>query len=85
MKRIILGAAFAGAFCAPAFAQSASTCADYMAADNAGRMAIAAELESTNSQAGDTANMSSAEIQAKLDANCTAHPEMILIEVLKVE
>jgi hypothetical protein len=85
MKRILLVAAAAGALAAPAFAQSASTCAEYMAADNAGRMAISAELEATNSQAGDTANLSSAAIQAKLDANCTAHPEMILIEVLKVE
>lgn len=85
MQRIILGAVIAGALSAPAFAQNAATCADYMAADNTGKMAIAAELESTNSQAGDAANLDSAAIQAKLDANCTAHPEMILIEVLKVE
>lgn len=68
-----------------ALAQDAATavCADYATMDNAGKMAMAAELESLNSQSASSQEVSSAEIQATLDANCTTNPDMLVIDAWK--
>lgn len=68
-----------------AFAQDAATavCAEYAAMDNAGKMAIAAELESMNSEMDSPQQMTSVEIQATLDANCTTDPDLLVVDAWK--
>lgn len=68
-----------------ALAQDAATaaCAEYAAMDNAGKMAIVAELESMNSELESPQQMSSVEIQATLDANCTEDPDLLIVDAWK--
>lgn len=83
MKRIVLAAALAGAFAAPAFAQDMAemVCAEYSSLDNAGQMAMLAELEA---QLGEgTGNMTSSELSTMLSAECTAHPDKLLTDAAK--
>jgi hypothetical protein len=82
MKKLLITTAIAAAFAAPAFAQGAAelVCGEYGALDNAGKMAIVAELESLNAETAST--LTSAEIEETLASNCTEHPEMLVIDVI---
>ena len=88
MKPKIIIAAFAVAVAAPfgaASAQDAATlvCADYAKLDNAGKMAVQAELESLNSQMASSQNVSSADIEAGLNDDCTANPDKLVADAWK--
>ena len=69
----------------PAFAQDAATlvCADYAKLDNAGKMAVQAELESLNSQMASGQTVSSADIEAGLNDDCTANPDKLVADAWK--
>ncbi len=83
MKHILLASAVAVTLVAPAFAQDAATavCSDYAAMDNAGKMAMTAELQSMNAEMA--TNMSSDEIAAALNDECTAHPDKLVSDAMK--
>jgi streptomycin 6-kinase len=83
MKRIFMATALAGAFVVPAFAQDAATavCSEYAAMDNAGKMAILAELQSLNAEM-DT-NMSSEEIATGLNTECAENPNALIMDAVK--
>jgi len=86
MTRIVAAIVAAG-FAVPAFAQSAAdvVCSDYAAMDNAGKMAMVAELESINSESASSQEITSAEIEETLAAQCTEHPEMMIVDVIMAE
>ena len=69
----------------PAFAQDAATlaCADYAKLDNAGKMAVQAELESLNSEMASGQTVSSADIEAGLNEDCTANPDKLVSDAWK--
>ena len=83
MKRILLASATAMAFVAPAFAQDAATmaCADYAAMDNAGKMAMTAELQSMNAEMA--TDMSAEDIATALNTECAANPDKLLSDAMK--
>ena len=83
MTRILLASAVAVAFVAPAFAQDAATmaCSDYAAMDNAGKMALMADLQSMNAEMA--TNMSSEEIATALNTECAANPDKLLSDAVK--
>ena len=86
MKYLVTAIALAaGVQAGAAFAQDAATavCSEYAAMDNAGKMAIAAELESMNSEMASSQEVSSAEIQGTLDANCTTNPDQLIVDAWK--
>jgi hypothetical protein len=68
-----------------ALAQDAATlvCADYAKLDNAGKMAVQAELESMNSEMASGDTMSSADIEAGLNEDCTANPDKLVADAWK--
>ena len=83
MTRILWASAVAVAFVAPAFAQDAATmaCSDYAAMDNAGKMALMADLQSMNAEMA--TNMSSEEIATALNTECAANPDKLLSDAVK--
>ena len=83
MKRILWASAVAVTFVAPAFAQDAATmaCSDYAAMDNAGKMALMADLQSMNAEMA--TNMSSEEIATALNTECAANPDKLLSDAVK--
>lgn len=87
MKRFLTALAISGTLALPALAQDPASvaCADYMAMDNAGQMAMLAELESMNSEMATSQEMSSEQIHEALTADCTAHPEMMVMEVYEAK
>ena len=72
-------------FVGPAFAQDAATlvCADYAKLDNAGKMAVQAELESLNAEMASGQTVSSADIEAGLNEDCTANPGKLVADAWK--
>ena len=84
MKTLLLTAAVLG-LTAPAFAQGAAelACAEYAAMDNAGKMAMVAELESMNAEM-DT-QLTNAEIQDTLASRCGEEPELMIVDIFKAE
>lgn len=82
MKMKLAGAGLLVAFALPALAQDLETltCLEYGEMDNAGQMAMVAELEAAASQM-DT-QMTSAEIQDALTEHCGGAPEVLVIDVL---
>jgi hypothetical protein len=88
MKHWIITTAFALAIAAPfgaASAQDAATlvCADYAAMDNAGQMAVLAEIESMNSEMASGEEVSSAEIHEQITAECGSAPDALVSDVWK--
>ena len=85
MKYLVTVVVLAVGMAGSAFGQDAGTavCADYAAMDNAGKMAMAAELKSMNSEMASSQEVSSVEIQANLDANCTTNPDQLVIDAWK--
>lgn len=86
MKHLIAAAAIAlSGMAAPVLAQDLATmsCADFGTKDNAGQMAMMAELDSLNKQSGGSVEMSSVELNAKLHSDCTANPDMLVIDAWK--
>jgi hypothetical protein len=88
MKHQIKMTAFALAIAAPlgtAFAQDAATavCAEYAAMDNAGQMAMLAEIESMNSGMDSSQEVTSAEIHAQLSSECTTNPDAPVVDAWK--
>ncbi len=81
MNRILFSAIVLGALASPVLAQRTSTCAEYMAVGNAGRLRIATELESAASQMS-TQTFTAGELRSKVDTRCAADPAMILIRAL---
>ena len=88
MKPWIMTTAFALAIAAPfgaASAQDAATlaCADYAALDNAGQMAVLADIEAVNSEMASSQNLSSDQIHEQLTAECGAAPDALVADVWK--
>jgi hypothetical protein len=85
MKRILLATALAGAFVAPAFAQDAATmvCSDYAALDNAGKMALMADLQSMNAEMASSQEVSSDDIATYLNTECASNPNELLSDAMK--
>ena len=83
MTRILTAAALAAALAAPALAQDAATmaCKDYAAMDNAGQMAMLAELQSLNAEM--STKMSSEEIATALNTDCAANPDKLVSDAMK--
>jgi hypothetical protein len=78
MKRLVTTTAvLVGLLAGSAFAQDAATavCADFAAMDNAGQMAVVAEIESMNSEMASSQEVSSQEIHQQLVAECGAAPD----------
>jgi hypothetical protein len=82
MRSILLASAVAVGFVVPAFAQDAATalCSEYAAMDNAGQMAILAELQSANAEM-DT-GMSSEEIATALNTECAENPDKLISDAV---
>ena len=88
MKYTIITTAFALAIAAPfgaASAQDAATlvCADYAAMDNAGQMAVLAEIESMNSEMASSQDVSAEEIHQQLATECAAAPDALVSDAWK--
>ena len=86
MRYSILPIALAATLTASAaFAQDAATlvCADYAKLDNAGKMAVQAELESMNAEMAGKQTVSSADIEAGLNEDCTANPDKLIADAWK--
>jgi hypothetical protein len=86
MKRLITAVALAvGLQAGTAFAQDAATavCADYAAMDNAGKMAMQAELESMNSEMASSQEISSQDIESGLNDDCAANPDKLVSDAWK--
>ena len=88
MKYLIITTAFALAIAAPfgaASAQDAATlvCADYAAMDNAGQMAILAEIELMNSEMASSQDVSAEEIHQQLATECAAAPDALVADAWK--
>jgi hypothetical protein len=81
MNKILLSATVVGVLALPALAQQTSTCAEYTANDDTGRLRIATELESAASQMS-TQTFTAGEIRAQVDTRCEADPAKILITAL---
>ena len=58
-------------------------CADYAKLDNAGKMAVQADLELMNSQMASGQTVSSADIANGLNEDCTSHPDKLVSEAWK--
>lgn len=58
-------------------------CSEYSALDNAGQMGVVAAVESAVSEMAAGEDLTSAEIHAGLVEHCTAHPEMIVVDVVR--
>jgi hypothetical protein len=85
-RGILAGVALAlAASVGPTLAQDAATmvCADYAALDNAGKMAVQAELESLNSEMASSQTVTSAEIEAGLNEDCAANPDKLVADAWK--
>jgi hypothetical protein len=82
MRSILLASAIAVALVGPAFAQDAATavCSDYAAMDNAGQMAMTAELQSMNSEMA--TDMSSEEIATALNTECAENPDKLISDAM---
>lgn len=85
MRVPILAALVAAGLAAPGFAQDVAelVCAEYASMDNAGKMAIVAELESLNSESASSQELTSVEIEQTLATQCTESPDMLIIDVFK--
>ena len=88
MKPKMIIAVCAVAVAAPlgvASAQDAATlvCADYAAMDNAGQMAILAEIESMNSEMATSQDVSAEEIHQQLATECAAAPDALVADAWK--
>ena len=84
MKRIIITAALAGFFAAPAFAQAEKvTCGDYSAMDNAAQMETIAGIESLTSEMSKEASLDADAIHEKLAADCKDQIDVLVIDVVK--
>jgi hypothetical protein len=80
--------AIAFAIAAPFGAVSAqdaasAVCSEYAAMDNAGQMAMVAEIESMNSEMASGQEVSSAEIHEQLTAECGSAPDALVSDVWK--
>ena len=80
--------AFALAIAAPFGAVSAqdaasAVCSEYAALDNAGQMAMVAEIESMNSEMATSQDISSEEIHARLTTECGSAPDALVSDVWK--
>jgi hypothetical protein len=85
MKKFLIATAIATGFAASAFAQEGERmlCSEYSALDNAGQMAVVAAVESAVSEMDLSQELTSAEIHGGLVDNCTEHPDMIVVDVVK--
>jgi hypothetical protein len=85
MKYLVTMALAVGLQAGIASAQDATTavCADYAAADNAGKMAMLAELESANSEMASSQELTSAEIDEKLSTDCASNPDKLVTDAWK--
>ena len=87
MKYLVTAAALALGIQAggTAFAQDAASavCADYAAMDNAGKMAMQAELESMNSEMASSQEISSQDIESGLNDDCSANPDKLVSDAWK--
>jgi hypothetical protein len=83
MTRFFTAAALVAALAAPALAQDAATmvCSEYAALDDAGKMAMMAELQSMNAEMA--TGMSSEEIATGLNTDCTANPDKLVSDAMK--
>ena len=82
MNRILFGAIVVSALASPVFAQPSSTCAEYRAIDDVGRLRTATELESAASQMS-TRTFTAGEIRSRLDTRCKADTAMTVIRALE--
>ena len=58
-------------------------CNDYAAMDNAGKMAVLAELQSMNAEMASGAEVSSDEIATALNTECAKDPNKLLQDAAK--
>jgi hypothetical protein len=82
MKKILSLAVLAGGLASPVFAQQASTCAGYLAEDDAGRLQVATQLQSAAGQMS-SQTFTAGEIRTKVDDRCAADPAVILLSALE--
>ena len=85
MTRFLTAAIVAFGLAAPALAQDAATmvCSEYAALDNAGQMAMLAELQSLNAEMASGQSMSSDEIATALNTECAANPDKLVSDAMK--
>ncbi|MFO1143190.1 MAG: HdeA/HdeB family chaperone [Amaricoccus sp.] len=85
MKLILALALAAGTMAAPALAQESKTllCKDYAKLDNAGKMAILAELQSMNSEMASGQTVSSEELATSLNTECAKDPDKLVQDAMK--
>ncbi len=85
MTRLLTLAFVAGILAGPVFAQDAATmvCKDYAAMDNAGKMAIIAELQSMNAEMASSQTTSSEDIATTLNTDCAKDPDKLLQDAMK--
>lgn len=86
MTRSMVIAIAAAVVALPAFAQDVAevACGEYAAMDDAGKMAMVAELESMLSESSASQEVTNVEIEQDLAANCT-DPEMLIVDVVMQE
>ncbi len=87
MKIALIAVSIAAALSVPAFAQEkaaeALVCSEYEALDNAGKNAVAAELQSEASGMGLRQDITADEIFNGLATGCKGAPEIMIVEVVK--
>jgi len=86
MKTLMITACAVAGLAGHAFAQEAAmaTCAEYAAMDNAGKMAMVAELQSIASET-DGQEVTNADIENTLAANCGEDGAALLVDMIKKE
>ena len=77
---VLLATVVAGAFAVPAFAQDVASmaCSDYAKLDDAGKMALMADLQSMNAEMASSQEVSSQDIASYLNTECASKPDEML-------
>lgn len=81
MKIITLASALAlTAFAAPVFAQDLAdlACAEFASMDNAGQMAVLADLKGMEAEMASSQELTPEALQEKIIQNCTANPDLMI-------
>ena len=82
---VLLATVVAGAFAVPAFAQDVASmaCSDYAKLDDAGKMALMADLQSMNAEMASSQEVSSQDIASYLNTECASKPDRMLSDAMK--
>ncbi len=86
MKALTLASVLAvTAFAAPVFAQDLAdlACAEFAAMDNAGQMAVLADLKVLQSEMASSQEMTPEALQAAVVENCTVDSEMMIEDAFR--